>query len=132
LKRITHRFAPPDDLNVAQRRFKNGMVVWALVPDRNGITKPDPRPLLIISVHPKLKRGPFVAVAISTRADISPSDPVIEMPWDSATGGGIGLRKYCCAVLGWKPIVDPGDVLECTGEVQPDFLDRVLDALAAL
>jgi hypothetical protein len=84
---------------VAKRRFENGMVVWARVPDRNGVIKPNPRPLLITSVHPVNKKAPFVAHCISTQLDNRATDPTIEMPSDPKTGAGVGLFSRCVVVL---------------------------------
>ena len=108
------------------------MVVWATVPDRSGNSKPQPRPLLVTSVHPTNKKAPFVAHCISTRPDNAKSDPVIEMPWDPNTGGGIGLYRWCAVVLRWMVIVELKDVVESTGTVDPAFLAEVLRRVADL
>jgi hypothetical protein len=105
------------------------MVVWASVPDRNGVVKSDPRPLLITSVHPTLKNAPFVAHCISTRTENSSDDPIIEMPWDKNTGGGVGLFRWCAVVLKWSVIVDQDQVVDCTGKVSREFLESVLSAI---
>ena len=110
-------------------KFGNGMVVWAKVPDRNGVAKPDPRPLLTTSVHPTDKRAPFVAHCISTRPQNPPDDPVIEMPWDATTGGGLGLYRWCALVVKWSVIVEQADVVDVTGRVDPSFLQTVLDTI---
>src|SRR6185437_16183463 len=98
------------------------MVVWAKVPDRNGFTKPEPRPLLITSIHPTQKNAPFVAHCISTRKTSSSADPVIEMPWHPTTGAGLSLFKWCAVVLKWAVIISPDDVVDSTGKVDSEFL----------
>lgn len=102
------------------------MVVWAKVPDRNGIIKANPRPLLITSVHPTRRDAPFVANCISTRADNPPDDPVIEMPWDPKTGAGLGLFSRCFVVLRWVLTVEQHHVVDMTGKVDPEFFSYVL------
>jgi len=115
---------------VARRKISNGMVVWARVPDRHGIVKDAARPLLVTSVHPVDKKGPFVAHCISTRAEVDPQDPYIEMPWDAQTGAGTGLYKWCAVVLKWSVIVEPIDVEEISGKVSPAFLAKVKQTIA--
>src|SRR5580700_6635660 len=108
------------------------MVVWAKVPDRNGIIKANPRPLLITSVHPTNKKAPFVANCISTRLDNRQIDPTIEMPWDEKTGKGVGLYSRCVVVLRWVVIVEQSQVVDMTGKVEPAFFDFVLKRIEAL
>jgi len=107
-------------------RFENGMVVWAKVPDRNGFIKPNPRPLLITSVHPTNKKAPFVAHCISTKLDNRANDPTIEMPSDPKSGAGVGLFTQCVVVLRWVAIVEQNRVVDVTGKVSPEFLAFVL------
>ncbi len=108
------------------------MVVWAKVPDRSGIVKPDPRPLLITGVHPTIKNAPFVAHCISTRTELNPLDPVFEMPWNAQTGSTTGLYEWCALVLRWSLIVDPKDVEDISGTVTDSMLasiqQRIVDA----
>jgi hypothetical protein len=106
------------------------MVVWARVPDRNGVMKPEPRPLLITSVHPVKKRAPFVAHCISTRRNNSAADPVIEMPWSAVDGDTTGLFEWCAVVLKWAVILNPVDVVDSTGRVSAEFLNHVLERIA--
>jgi hypothetical protein len=105
------------------------MVVWAKVPDRNGVVKPGPRPLLITSIHPIDKKAPFVANCISTRLDNRDSDPTIEMPWDSMTGKGVGLYRKCVVVLRWIVVVEQSQVIDITGKVEADFFTYVLQRI---
>jgi hypothetical protein len=105
------------------------MVVWARVPDRNGVVKATARPLLITSVHPKDKKAPFVAHCISTRP-VSDDDPAIEMPWDADSGGSAGLFTKCAVVLRWFVIVDQGEEEDISGKVPDEFLRHVLDEIA--
>lgn len=102
------------------------MVVWAKIPDRNGYIKPNPRPLLITSVHPTDKKAAFVANCISTRLDNRASDPTIEMPSDSKTGAGLGLFCRCVVVLRWIVQVDQSRVVDVTGRVDSEFLNFVI------
>jgi hypothetical protein len=106
------------------------MVVWARVPDKNGIIKPTPRPLLITSINPSNKNLPLVAHCISTRNVSDPKNPVIVMPWDDITGGGVGLFKWCAVVLKWSVILDPKDIEEITGAVSEKFLAQVMEGIA--
>ncbi|HEX5244910.1 MAG TPA: hypothetical protein VFW23_16755 [Tepidisphaeraceae bacterium] len=108
------------------------MVVWACVPDRNGIIKSEPRPLLITDVHPSNKKGPFVAHCISTRVIDAPNDPVVEMPWDARTGKGTGLYRHCVVVLRWIVIVEQNQVVDVSGKVEPAFLQHVLEQVDLL
>jgi hypothetical protein len=117
---------------VARRRFENGMVVWAKVPDRNGVVKPTPRPLLITAVHPTNKKAPFVANCISTQLDNRATDPAVEMPSDPKTGSGLGLFRRCVVVLRWVVIVEQGQVVDITGKVDREFLEYVLKRIELL
>ena len=107
---------------MSRRKFTNGMVVRAKdIPDRSAAVEHVPRPVLVTSVN---KRAPFVAYVISTRKDNPDSDAVMEMPWDSNTGAGTGLKEWCALVLRWMVIVEPEQVENVSGQVTSDFLDR--------
>jgi len=108
------------------------MVAWAKVPDRNGYTKPSPRPLLITAVHPTDKRAAFVANCISTRLNNRASDPTIEMPWHPKTGAGVGLYSQCVVVLRWIVLVEQNQVVDVTGSVSPEFFQFVLRRIELL
>src|SRR5262249_599702 len=95
---------------MARRRFRNGMVVWARVPDRSGIVKDNPRPLVIISVHPTDKKAPFVACSVSTRPEKDTDEPIFELPWDAKTGSCTGFHQWCALVLRWQVIVEQDQV----------------------
>jgi len=117
---------------VSKRRFENGMVVWAKVPDRNGVIKWNPRPLLITSVHPTNKKAPFVANCISTCLDNRDNDPTIEMPSHPKSGKGVGLYKRCVVVLRWVVVVEQSQVVDITGRVKPELLSYVLNRIEAI
>ena len=108
------------------------MVVWAKVPDRNGVVKSNPRPLLITSVHPTNKKAPVVANCISTRLENRECDPTIEMPSDPKTGNGLGLYTRCVVVLRWVVLVEPDRIVDVTGKVEPEFLNFVLSRIELL
>jgi hypothetical protein len=105
--------------------YKSGDVVWAKVADRNGVTKPEPRPLLVIRPEP-VQNSPLCCLGISTRRAVDPDDPVIEMPWDAATGDTTGLYEWCAVVLLWFVLLPLEDVEEKSGVVRPSFLEDVI------
>jgi len=114
---------------VAQKhsKFKPGQVIWAAnVPDRNGVAKPDPRPLLIIRPEPLNLNSPLCCLGISTDPKTDRSDPAVEMPWDAETGSTTGLYKWCRVVLGWHVLIDQ-DQAEVSGTVSESFLADILD-----
>lgn len=106
------------------------MVVWAKVPDRNGIVKPQPRPLLVTSVHPTNKKAPFVAHCISTRRENPPSEPIFEMPWDAKTGDRTGLYRWCAVVLRWSVIVEQDQVEDISGDISDEMLAEIRRRIA--
>ena len=107
------------------------MVVWARVPDRSGIVKDNPRPLVIISVHPTLKKGPFVACCVSTRPKEETDEPIFELPWDAETGSTTGFYQWCALVLRWQVIVEPDQVDENIpfGEIPKELFQEILRAI---
>ena len=105
------------------------MIVWAKVPDRNGIIKPNPRPLLILSVHPKLKDAPFLAYAISTRQDDPAAEPHVEMPWDPNTGHCTGFYQWCAVVLRWPVFLRQDQVEEIGGSIPASMLAAIKQAI---
>lgn len=106
-------------------RYRSGDVVWAIVRDKNGYAKPDPRPLLVIQPDPPSKEHYLCCLAISTVPDRD--DPAMEMPWDAKTGDTTGLRKWCQVILLWHDLVHPDDVEEKTGVVTQAFLREVME-----
>jgi hypothetical protein len=110
---------------VAKPRYKQKQVVWAKVPDRNGVVKDQPRPVLIVLTHPTDKRAPLYGLGISTREDLDPSDPTIEMPWDAQTGSTTGLYKRCAVVLLWAVHVPQEAIAEVSGSVSDEFFEMV-------
>jgi hypothetical protein len=116
---------------VARRKFKAGMIVWARVPDRNGVVKPNPRPVVITSVHPSVKNAPFVAYAVSTRPEKDTDEPIFPLPCDPQTGGTTGFYQWCALVLRWQLIVEPDQVDETIpfGHVPPDVFEAILRAI---
>jgi hypothetical protein len=110
---------------MGRRKINEGAIIWARVPDRSGVVKNNPRPLLVTLVHPKDKNAPAVANCISTRRENSPDDPIIEMPWDAETGSTTGLYQWCAMVLGWQVIVKQDQIVEVSGRV-PDELLRTI------
>jgi len=112
------------------------MIVWAPIHDRNGVFKANPRPLLLISINPAAKNGPFVAHAISTRKEHDEMDPGIVMPWHPKTGAGCGLYEWCALVLKWLVFIYPADIVKPDDgiylSVPPEFLMMVKDALAEM
>ena len=76
---------------MAKSKYKSGDIVWAVVKDRNGIEKPDPRPLLVVPPEPQTPQQSLCCLAISTDPKDDPADPSFEMPWDASTGNTTGL-----------------------------------------
>lgn len=111
---------------VAKNRkgHRSGDVVWANVPDRNGVMKF--RPLLVIKPDPADATSNLCCLAISTDPKNDPNDPGIEMPWDAQTGDITGLHQWCRVVLKWHVLVSPADVVRHTGFVTSGFLEEVL------
>jgi len=112
---------------VAKPKFHPGDVVWALVPDRNGIIKPDPRPLLVIHPGPETEEQRLVCLCVSTRSWDDPNDPAIEMPWDAKTGSTSGLFEWCRVVLLWRVLVGQPSVIRKSGRVTDAFLARIIE-----
>jgi hypothetical protein len=115
---------------VAKPKYRPGQIIWASVPDRHGVIKPNPRPILLTLVHPTVRSAPVMGLAISTRGDIDPqNDPVVEMPWDAKTGASTGLFEWCAVVLLWPVSVEQRDIVKVSGSVPSDFLEKVSDRL---
>src|SRR4051794_14098056 len=106
------------------------MIVWARVPDRSGVIKPNPRPLVILSVHPN-KKGPFVACCVSTQPAADTDEPIFELPWDAQTGSSTGFYKRCAAVIRWQVIVEQTDVDENIPlrELSPELFEQMKRAI---
>jgi hypothetical protein len=107
------------------------MIVWARVPDRNGIIKDNPRPVLITAVHPSVKKAPFVAYGISTRPEKDTDEPIFPLPWDAQAGSTTGFYQWCALVLRWQVIVEQDQVDESIpfGEIPADLFDEILGAI---
>lgn len=107
------------------------MIVWARVPDRNGVVKDQPRPLVIINVHPTDKKAPFVACCISTRPQKETDEPIIELPWDEKTGGVTGFYRWCALVLRWRVIVEQSavDANIPSRELPAELFERIKKAI---
>jgi hypothetical protein len=107
------------------------MVVWARVPDRNGSIKPDPRPLVITSVHPTNKKAPFVACCVSTRPEKDTDEPIFPLPWDAQTGSTTGFYKWCALVLRWQVIIEQDQVDESIrfGDIPKEMFAEIRNAI---
>ena len=107
------------------------MVVWARVPDRNGIIKPNPRPLVITSIHPTDKQAPFVAYCVSTRPAEETDEPIFELPWDAQTGSCTGFYKRCALVLRWQVIVEQDQVDQTIpfGQIPEEMFHAIVRAI---
>jgi hypothetical protein len=115
---------------VGRSVYRPGQIVWAKVPDRNGIIKPVPRPILVVMIHPTVRTAPVIGLAISTRPDIHPeNDPIVEMPWDAQTGSCTGLFEWCAAVLLWPVRVEQNQIESVTGAISPELLALVGEKL---
>jgi hypothetical protein len=99
---------------VAKPKYKAGDVIWARVADRSGVVKPEPRPILVV-FPPKAPAEDLLGLAISTREELDPEDPRVEMPWDAATGSTTGLYRWCAVVLLWAVRVPFKDIVERSG-----------------
>jgi hypothetical protein len=107
-------------------KFRSGQVIWvANVPDRNGVVKNVPRPLLVVKPDPIDWSSTLCCLCISTDPKNDPSDPAIEMPWDSENGSTTGLYKWCRVVLLWHVLVDQADAT-VSGVVTDSFLNEVV------
>jgi hypothetical protein len=115
---------------LARSKYKPGQIVWARVPDRNEIIKGEPRPILVLLTHPSDKRAPLWGIAISTRKDIDPKDPTIEMPWNAETGDTTGLFEWCAAVLLWFVQVPQETIERISGCVNEEFFAMVQQRVA--
>lgn len=101
------------------------MIIWARVPDRNGVVKPDPRPLVIVDVHPTVKTAPVVAHCISTRPP-QENDPIFPLPWNADDGSCTGLYQWCAVVLKWWVQVDQKQIVKTSGSIPPDMFESLL------
>ena len=110
---------------MAKPKFRPGDVVWGMAQDRNGVTKPERRPLLIIHPGPQTREQNLVCLCVSTRGGADPADPPIEMPGDAETGSTSGLFKPCRVVLLWRVLIDQRSVQK-SGRVTDAFLARVV------
>ncbi len=100
------------------------------MPDRNGIVKDNPLPILVTLTHPTNRKAPLFGHGISTDPKNDPDDPAIEMPWDAKTGSTTGLYKWCRVVLLWQVEVPQEIIVDVTGDtkrgyVEPEFLKVV-------
>ena len=111
---------------VAKSKFCPGDVVWGLVPDRNGVSKPNPRPLLVIDPGPETKEQDLVCLAVSTRKGDDEKDPAVEMAWDAEAGSTTGLFEWCRVVLLRCVLVDQQSVRK-SGRVTDAFLARITE-----
>ena len=107
---------------MAKRKYKPGQVIWAKVADRNGVIKPEPRPIVVVLTHPTNRKADLLGLAVSTRAEIDENDPVVEMPWDAETGSSTGLFQWCAVVLLWRVTVPQSDVERISGSVSDEFM----------
>ena len=113
-----------------KRKYKPGQIVWARVADRNGIVKDQSRPVLITQVHPTVREAPLWGLAISTRRETDPEDPIVELPWDADTGSTTGLFKWCAVVLRWLVSVEQDAIDDVSGYISPELFSEIEQAVA--
>lgn len=107
--------------------FKPGQVIWVpTVPDRNGVPKPQARPLLVIEPAPLNGRDHLCCLCISTDPEDDPDDPAILMPWSADDGDMTGLYQWCRVVLLWFVQIDQSAVEEVSGRVTAAFLAKTI------
>jgi hypothetical protein len=92
--------------------FPKGRVVWALIPDKRGVAKPDPRPAIV--TQDVTTNGPDDLIPVlvcSTSFDEPLPDSQIKV-WDrygkDATSGG--LYKPTVAVCDWTANLKRGEL----------------------
>jgi hypothetical protein len=115
-------------MSVAKKTtFKPGQVIWAPnVADRNGVRKPQARPLLVIQPAPSTRQDHLCCLCISTDPQDDPDDPAILMPWSAEDGDTTGLYQWCRVVLLWFVQIDQSAVEEVSGFVTAAFLGNVI------
>jgi len=107
--------------------FKPGQVIWVPnVPDRNGVCKPQPRPLLVIDPAPSSQQDHLCCLCVSTDPEEDLDDPAMVMPWNAEDGDTTGLYQWCRVVLLWFVQIDQSAVEEVSGRVTPAFLGNIV------
>jgi mRNA-degrading endonuclease toxin of MazEF toxin-antitoxin module len=107
-----------------------GSVVWAELPDANGIVKV--RPAVVVSASADIVAGgPVRVAAITTRLPLPlPADHVL-LPWDRQGKARSGLRRKSAAVASWIAEVPLHEVRQVVGTLPPALVTELLTKVAA-
>ncbi len=112
-------------------KLEQGAVVWAVVPDRNGVMKR--RPLVIITdTNQIFMDEKIVGAAITTTYPEPPPETHVALPWHPRGQAATGLRRRSAAVCNWLVRLQPSSVEEVMGFVPTRTLLTIVKRIAQL
>ncbi len=111
-------------------RLATGRIVWAEIPDPNGIRKL--RPAVIVTPTDALTpAGPFDVVAVTSRLPDSLPDDHVLLPWHPSGHPRTGLNRRCAAVCTWLAQIVDSDIQDVAGLVPTPLMRTILEKVAA-
>jgi mRNA-degrading endonuclease toxin of MazEF toxin-antitoxin module len=102
-----------------------GRIVWAEVPDANGIRKL--RPAVIVTNSDRIATDRTLElVAITSRISEPLPDDHVLLPWHAQRHPRTGLNRKCAAVCSWLCTIAPADVKDTAGLVPGAVLLQIM------
>jgi hypothetical protein len=93
-----------------------GRIVWAEVPDSNGIRKL--RPGVIVTATDQIRSGGTIGlVAVTSRLPEALPDDHVLLPWHPQGHARTHLNRKCAAVCSWLCTIGPQDIQDIAGVV---------------
>jgi hypothetical protein len=107
-----------------------GRIVWAQVPDPNGISKL--RPVVIVTPTTRLAATePFDVAAVSSRLpEPLPEDHVL-LPWHAQGHPRTGLNRRCAVICTWLAQITATEIQDVAGIVPTPIMNEILAKIRA-
>jgi hypothetical protein len=106
-----------------------GQIVWAEVPDANGVRKL--RPAVVLTPTDRItSSGPLEIVAVTSRLPQPLPDDHVLLPWHARGHPRTGLNRKCAAVCTWRARIVAADIRTVAGIVPGPILLEILERTA--
>ncbi len=110
--------------------LSSGRIVWATIPDANGIQKLRPA-VVVKAANPLDATGRYDVVAVTSRVlDPLPEDHVL-LPWHPKGHPRTRLNRRCAAVCTWLVQIADSDIQDLAGIVPTPIMGTILAKVAA-
>jgi mRNA-degrading endonuclease toxin of MazEF toxin-antitoxin module len=106
-------------------RIQFGQIVWADIPDDNGVVKA--RPAVVVTPNDVLAASDLLdVVAVTSRVPEPLPEDHILLPWHAQRHPRTGLNRKCTAVCSWVVQISVHDIQSVVGIVSGTVFTDIL------